>query len=60
MLPVVIFVFSRQRCDSNANMTQGSDLTTESEKFAIREFFAKCIDRLNGSDKILPQVQIKL
>ena len=71
-MPCVIFVFSRKRCDDNANMMQSVDLTTASEKHQITRcvgrpfasggnnracsFFNKCIDRLQGTDKILPQV----
>ncbi|KAI6180853.1 hypothetical protein M3Y98_00765800 [Aphelenchoides besseyi] len=55
-MPCVIFVFSRKRCDDNANMMQSADLTTAKEKSEITRFFNKCIDRLKGSDKILPQV----
>jgi antiviral helicase SKI2 len=55
-LPVVVFVFSRKRCDDNANMMQSSDLTTQTEKHEVLKFFDKCVHRLNGSDKILPQV----
>jgi antiviral helicase SKI2 len=56
LLPVVVFVFSRKRCDDAANMMMSSDLSTQSEKHEVLKFFDKCIDRLNGSDKILPQV----
>jgi antiviral helicase SKI2 len=55
-LPCVIFVFSRKRCDDSANMMFGTDLTTKTEKSEIVRFFHKCIDRLQGSDKGLPQV----
>uniref|UniRef100_A0A914GV98 Helicase ATP-binding domain-containing protein n=1 Tax=Globodera rostochiensis TaxID=31243 RepID=A0A914GV98_GLORO len=56
LLPMVVFVFSRQRCDDNAQSLQSVDLTTADEKSAIHRFFNKCIDRLKGSDKMLPQV----
>ncbi|KAI6220328.1 hypothetical protein M3Y99_01612800 [Aphelenchoides fujianensis] len=56
-LPSVVFVFSRKRCDDNANMMDSADLTTAKEKSEISRFFNRCIDRLKGSDKILPQVQ---
>ncbi|KAI6238169.1 hypothetical protein M3Y99_00714900 [Aphelenchoides fujianensis] len=54
-LPSVVFVFSRKRCDDNANMMDSADLTTAKEKSEISRFFNRCIDRLKGSDKILPQ-----
>ncbi|CAD5224854.1 unnamed protein product [Bursaphelenchus xylophilus] len=56
LVPAVIFVFSRKRCDEYANMLHSVDLTTESEKNHINTFFKKVIDRLKGSDKDLPQV----
>ncbi|KAL3989648.1 DSHCT (NUC185) domain family protein [Acanthocheilonema viteae] len=56
MLPVIIFVFSRRRCDDNAYLLRSVDLTTEKEKSSIHHFFSRCIARLKGSDKNLPQV----
>ncbi|PAV90719.1 hypothetical protein WR25_05500 isoform A [Diploscapter pachys] len=55
-LPVVIFVFSRKRCDENAQLLVSTDLTVKEEKYHIKQFFDRCIDRLKGSDKDLPQV----
>ncbi|VDL70611.1 unnamed protein product [Nippostrongylus brasiliensis] len=57
-LPTVIFVFSRKRCDDNAQLLNSMDLTTAVEKHHIQTFFAQCIDRLKGSDKNLPQVHL--
>uniref|UniRef100_A0A915M846 Helicase ATP-binding domain-containing protein n=1 Tax=Meloidogyne javanica TaxID=6303 RepID=A0A915M846_MELJA len=56
LLPMIVFIFSRQRCDETAQILNSVDLTSESEKFAIHHFFNRCIDRLTGSDKELPQV----
>uniref|UniRef100_A0A1I8BR64 Helicase SKI2W n=1 Tax=Meloidogyne hapla TaxID=6305 RepID=A0A1I8BR64_MELHA len=56
LLPMIVFIFSRQRCDETAQLLHSVDLTTESEKYAIHNFFYRCIDRLTGSDKELPQV----
>ncbi|XP_055521956.1 LOW QUALITY PROTEIN: SKI2 subunit of superkiller complex protein-like [Leucoraja erinacea] len=55
-LPVVAFTFSRNRCDENANMLTTVDLTSSVEKSEIHVFFQKCISRLKGSDRELPQV----
>ncbi|KAH7729260.1 helicase [Aphelenchoides avenae] len=55
LLPMVIFVFSRKRCDENAHLLQSVDLTTAKEKSEVHKFFSRCIDRLKGSDKLLPQ-----
>ncbi|XP_032067231.1 helicase SKI2W [Thamnophis elegans] len=55
-LPVVAFTFSRNRCDENASMLTTIDLTTATEKSEIHVFFQKCISRLKGTDRQLPQV----
>uniref|UniRef100_A0A914X265 Uncharacterized protein n=1 Tax=Plectus sambesii TaxID=2011161 RepID=A0A914X265_9BILA len=56
LLPAVAFVFSRQRCDDNAAMLTTIDLTTQKEKAEVHAFFVRCISRLKGSDRKLPQV----
>eukprot|EP00088_Acartia_fossae_P019600 TRINITY_DN2144_c0_g2_i3.p1 TRINITY_DN2144_c0_g2~~TRINITY_DN2144_c0_g2_i3.p1 ORF type:complete len:1086 (-),score=228.13 TRINITY_DN2144_c0_g2_i3:272-3529(-) len=55
-LPVVAFTLSRARCDNNANMLTSLDLTTNVEKGDIHHFINKCISRLKGPDRKLPQV----
>nr|XP_032644817.1 helicase SKI2W [Chelonoidis abingdonii] len=55
-LPVVAFTFSRARCDDNASALTTLDLTTSTEKSQIHLFFQKCLSRLKGSDRQLPQV----
>ncbi|CAJ0932957.1 unnamed protein product, partial [Mesorhabditis belari] len=55
-LPAVCFVFSRRRCDDNAQLLLSADLTTALEKNHIKHFFSQCIQRLKGTDKELPQV----
>ncbi|MBN3308147.1 SKIV2 Helicase, partial [Amia calva] len=54
--PVVAFTFSRTRCDDNARALSSLDLTSSAEKSEIHCFFNKCITRLRGSDRQLPQV----
>ncbi|XP_015873935.3 DExH-box ATP-dependent RNA helicase DExH11 isoform X3 [Ziziphus jujuba] len=56
LLPVVIFCFSKNRCDKSADSMAGTDLTSSSEKSEIRVFCDKAFSRLKGSDRILPQV----
>ncbi|KAL4188447.1 hypothetical protein AMTRI_Chr08g160190 [Amborella trichopoda] len=56
LLPVVIFCFSKNRCDKSADSMTGMDLTSSSEKSDIRIFCDKAFSRLKGSDKDLPQV----
>jgi len=56
LLPVVAFTLSKKRCDSNATNLLSQDLTTKVEKGEIESFIRRCLDRLKGSDKKLPQV----
>ncbi|XP_029633587.1 helicase SKI2W [Octopus sinensis] len=56
-LPVVTFMFSRKRIDANAANLLSVDLTTSSEKSEIHVFYQKCVMRLKGSDRDLPQVK---
>ncbi|XP_074875144.1 superkiller complex protein 2 [Buteo buteo] len=55
-LPVVAFTFSRSRCDEHADTLGSLDLVSSAEKGRIRLFFQRCIARLRGSDRQLPQV----
>ncbi|XP_033124954.1 helicase SKI2W-like, partial [Anneissia japonica] len=55
-LPVVVFTFSKKKCDENSSTLTAVDLTTSSEKSQIQIFLQKCISRLKGSDRRLPQV----
>ncbi|KAF8776364.1 hypothetical protein HU200_003596 [Digitaria exilis] len=56
LVPVVIFCFSKNRCDRSAESMFGADLTSSSEKSEIRVFCDKAFSRLKGSDRNLPQV----
>ncbi|KAJ4965981.1 hypothetical protein NE237_017830 [Protea cynaroides] len=56
LLPVVIFCFSKTRCDKSADNLSGTDLTSSSEKSEIRVFCDKAFSRLKGSDRNLPQI----
>eukprot|EP00257_Ricinus_communis_P017116 XP_015575481.1 DExH-box ATP-dependent RNA helicase DExH11 [Ricinus communis] len=56
LLPVVIFCFSKNRCDKSADGMSGTDLTSSSEKSEIRVFCDKAFSRLKGSDRNLPQI----
>merc|ERR1719186_796515 len=55
-LPVVAFTLSRNRCDQTANALTSLDLTTAMEKSDIHHFINKCVARLKGPDRKLPQV----
>ncbi|KAJ0700019.1 putative RNA helicase [Helianthus annuus] len=56
LLPVVIFCFSKNRCDKSADNLHETDLTSRSEKSEIRIFCDKAFSRLKGSDRNLPQI----
>ncbi|GAB2263267.1 hypothetical protein Droror1_Dr00004264 [Drosera rotundifolia] len=56
LLPVIIFCFSKNRCDRSADSMMGTDLTTSKEKSEIRVFYDKAFSRLKGSDRNLPQI----
>nr|XP_043623499.1 DExH-box ATP-dependent RNA helicase DExH11 [Erigeron canadensis] len=56
LLPVVIFCFSKNRCDKSADNLREIDLTSRSEKSEIRIFCDKAFSRLKGSDRNLPQI----
>ncbi|XP_076455159.1 superkiller complex protein 2-like isoform X1 [Babylonia areolata] len=55
-LPMVAFVFSKRRIEDNIFNLQSVDLTTQAEKAEIHIFFHRCIQRLKGNDRQLPQV----
>lgn len=55
-MPVVAFTFSKKKIDENAQLLTSVDLTTQSEKSEIHVFFQKCVSRLKGPDRNLPQV----
>ena len=57
-LPVVAFTLSKKRCDENASALTTLDLTTTNEKSVIHVFVQRCVERLKGSDRMLPQVGI--
>uniref|UniRef100_T1IQX5 Helicase SKI2W n=1 Tax=Strigamia maritima TaxID=126957 RepID=T1IQX5_STRMM len=58
LLPVICFIFSRDRCDQNALRLRSIDnLTTSKEKWIIKTKFDKWIQQLKDSDKNLPQVK---
>ncbi|XP_057536016.1 DExH-box ATP-dependent RNA helicase DExH11 isoform X2 [Amaranthus tricolor] len=56
LLPVIIFCFSKNRCDRSADSMTSIDLTSSQEKSEIRVFCDKAFSRLKGSDRNLPQI----
>jgi antiviral helicase SKI2 len=56
LLPVVIFAFSRKKCEEFADQLPNTDLTTSVEKSEIHLFLRKSLIRLKGEDRLLPQI----
>ena len=53
---MVVFVFSKKRCDALADNLASLDMTTGAEKAEIHLFCERSLARLKGTDKQLPQV----
>jgi antiviral helicase SKI2 len=56
LLPVVVFTFSKKKCEEYASALSNLDLTSSTEKSEIHIFIEKSLARLRGSDRELPQV----
>ncbi|KAF9207127.1 hypothetical protein BGZ49_001115 [Haplosporangium sp. Z 27] len=57
LLPVVVFTFSKKKCEENASGLSSTDLMTSSQKSEVHVFFEKALVRLHGTDRDLPQIQ---
>ncbi|KAJ9081961.1 Antiviral helicase ski2 [Entomophthora muscae] len=57
LLPVIVFTFSKKRCDTNAGNLPNQDLNTATEKSEVRVFANRALSRLPAADRELPQVQ---
>ncbi|KAF8942656.1 hypothetical protein BGZ47_006281 [Haplosporangium gracile] len=57
LLPVVVFTFSKKKCEENATSLSSTDLMTSSQKSEVHVFFEKSLVRLHGTDRELPQIQ---
>ncbi|PIL31494.1 hypothetical protein GSI_06196 [Ganoderma sinense ZZ0214-1] len=57
LLPVVVFTFSKKRCEENAGTLTTKDFSTAVEKSEIHVAVEKALSRLKGSDKQLPQIR---
>lgn len=55
-LPVVVFSFSKRKCEEYADSLRGQDLCVASEKSEVHVTVEKALARLKGSDKKLPQI----
>ena len=56
LLPMVIFAFSKKRCDTLVDSLTSMDLTSSSEKHDIHIFCERALSRLSVADQKLPQV----
>jgi antiviral helicase SKI2 len=56
LLPVVVFTFSKKRCEENANTLNNLDLLSSNEKSEVHVFIERSLTRLKGTDKELPQI----
>lgn len=56
LLPSVIFVFSKKRCEENASILSNIDLTNSIEKSQIHVTIEKALARLKHDDRSLPQI----
>ena len=57
LLPACIFVFSKKRCEENADALSNLDFCTASEKSTIHMIIERSIARLKPEDRILPQIR---
>jgi len=57
LLPCCIFVFSKRRCEENADALANLDYCTASEKSAIHMILEKSLARLKSDDRQLPQIR---
>ncbi|KXJ89372.1 NUC185 domain-domain-containing protein [Microdochium bolleyi] len=56
LLPACIFVFSKKRCEENADALSNQDFTTAQEKSHIHMIIEKSVARLRPEDRVLPQI----
>lgn len=57
LLPACIFVFSKKRCEENADALSNIDYCTAAEKSAIHMTIEKSLARLKPDDRNLPQIR---
>ena len=57
LLPACIFVFSKKRCEQNADALSNQDFCNASEKSAIHITIERSIARLKPDDRELPQIR---
>jgi antiviral helicase SKI2 len=56
ILPVVIFTFSKKRCEEYADTLSNIDLLTAKDKSEVHVFIERSLAKLKGTDCDLPQI----
>ncbi|WFD18120.1 Antiviral helicase ski2 [Malassezia caprae] len=56
LLPVVVFVFSKRRCEEYADALPNTDLCHASEKSEVHVVIERSLSRLKDADRNLPQI----
>ncbi|GJE86219.1 antiviral helicase [Phanerochaete sordida] len=57
LLPVVVFTFSKKRCEENAGTLTNLDLSTSVEKSEVHVAIERALARLKEADRRLPQIR---
>jgi len=57
LLPACIFVFSKKRCEENADALSSLSFCTATESSAIHMILEKSLARLRSEDRMLPQIR---
>ncbi|KAK7686619.1 hypothetical protein QCA50_010219 [Cerrena zonata] len=57
LLPVVVFTFSKKKCEENAGTLTNLDICSSVEKSEIHVAIEKALGRLNEADRRLPQIR---
>ncbi|KAF7716228.1 Antiviral helicase [Penicillium ucsense] len=56
LLPACVFVFSKKRCEENADSLSNQDFCNATEKSLIHMMIEKSLTRLKPEDRTLPQI----
>ncbi|CAO1630933.1 unnamed protein product [Parajaminaea phylloscopi] len=57
LLPVVVFVFSKRRCEEYASSIPNTDFCSAKDKSEVHIVIERSLMRLKGPDRQLPQIQ---
>lgn len=57
LLPVVVFVFSKRRCEEYASSLPNTDFCSAKDKSEVHIVIERSLMRLKGPDRTLPQIQ---